>query len=160
MSGDLLSRLGLLHTNCTSLTILGSGLCMLYHNFYCMFSCYLPLKEPGLRSVYRYKEVVKIGVTLRPTDRRPVRLGVLLLLEQVARCYIYLNGNYFLYFSRRTPSLTRGRVWNLRWNNASSISSYIATDGLLISSSWCRTLNGAHKQILTSLFDSYFFFSV
>jgi hypothetical protein len=32
------------------------------------------------------------------TDSLPVRLGALPLLEQVTRCYIYLSGNYFLYF--------------------------------------------------------------
>jgi hypothetical protein len=92
-----------------------------------------------------------VGVTLRPTVSRSVRLGV---LEQVTRCYIYLSDNYFLYFSRRAPSLTRGLVCNLQFNDASSISSYIATDGLSASSSWCRA------QILISLFDSYFVISV
>jgi hypothetical protein len=58
------------------------------------------------------------------------------------------------------PSLTRGRVCNLQFNDASSISSYIATDGLLDISSWFRAPNGAHNQILISLFDSYFIFSV
>jgi hypothetical protein len=66
----------------------------------------------------------------------------------------------FLYFPCRAPSLTRGRVCNLHCNGASSISSYIATDGLSASSSWCRASNGAHNQILISLFDSYFDFSV
>jgi hypothetical protein len=66
---------------------------------------------------------------------RPVRLSVLPLLEQVTRCYIYLSDNYFLYFSCRAPSLTRGRVCKLQCNDASSISSYIATDGLSASSS-------------------------
>jgi hypothetical protein len=56
-------------------------------------------------------------------------------LEQVSRCYIYLNDNYFIYFSRKAPSLTRGQVCNLQCNDASSISSYIATDGLSASSS-------------------------
>jgi hypothetical protein len=82
------------------------------------------------------------------------------LLEQVTRCYIYLSDNYFLYFSCRAPSLTRGWVCNLRCNDASSISSYIATDGLSASLSWCRAPNGTHNQILISLFDSYFVFSV
>jgi hypothetical protein len=81
---------------------------------------------------------VEVEVTLRPTVSRPVRLGVVPLLEQVTRCYIYLSDNYFLYFSCRAPSLTRGRVCNLQCNDASSISSYIATDGLSASSSWCR----------------------
>jgi hypothetical protein len=87
-------------------------------------------------------------------------LGVLPLLEQVIRCYIYLSENCFLYFLCRTPSLTRGRVCNLQYNDGSSISSYIATDGPSASSSWCRASNGAHNQILISLFDSYFVFSV
>jgi hypothetical protein len=42
------------------------------------------------------------------------------------------------------------------WNDASSVTSYIATDGLSDSSSWCQAPNGAHDQILISLFDSYF----
>jgi hypothetical protein len=56
----------------------------------------------------------------------------------VTRCYIYLRDNYFLYFSCRAPSLTRGRVCHLQCNDASSIPSYNATDGLSASSSWCR----------------------
>jgi hypothetical protein len=36
------------------------------------------------------------------------------------------------------PSLTRGRVCNLQCNDASSVSSYMATDGLSASLSWCR----------------------
>jgi hypothetical protein len=55
--------------------------------------------------------------------------------------------NYFLYFSCRAPSLVRGRVCILQCNDASSISNYIATDGLLASSSWCH-------QIVISLFNS------
>jgi hypothetical protein len=62
---------------------------------------------------------VEVEVTLRPTVSRPVRLGVLPLLEQVPRCYIYLSDNYFLYFSSRVLSLTRGRVCNLQCNDAS-----------------------------------------
>jgi hypothetical protein len=53
---------------------------------------------------------VEVEVILRPTASWPVHLGVLPLLEQVTRCYIYLSDNYFLYFSCRAPSLTRGRV--------------------------------------------------
>jgi hypothetical protein len=88
----------------------------------------------------------EVEVTLRVTVSRPVHLGVLPHLEQVTRCH--LSDNYFLYFSCRAPSLTRGRVCNLQCNDTSSISSYIATDGLSASSSWCRAPNGAHNQIL------------
>jgi hypothetical protein len=73
---------------------------------------------------------VEVEVTLLPTVSRPVRLGVFPLLEQVTRCYIYVSYNYFLYSSCRAPSLTRERVRNLQCNDAGSISSYIATDGL------------------------------
>jgi hypothetical protein len=54
---------------------------------------------------------------------------------------LHLSNNHFLYFSCRAPSLTRGRFCNLQCNEASSISSYIATDGLLASSYWCRAPN-------------------
>jgi hypothetical protein len=64
----------------------------------------------------------EVEVTLWPTVSRPLGLGVLPLLERVTRCYIHLSDNYFLYFSCRKPSLTRGRVCNLQWNDASSIS--------------------------------------
>jgi hypothetical protein len=94
----------------------------------------------------------EVEVTLRPTVSRPVHLGVLPVLEQVTRCYIYLSDSYFPYFSSTAPSLKRGRVCNLQCNDASSISSYIATNGLSASSSWCR--------ILISLFGSCFVFSV
>jgi hypothetical protein len=86
-----------------------------------------------------YSPTFEVKGTLRPTVSRPLRLGVLPLLEQVTRCYIYLSDNYFLYFSCWTPSLTRERVCNLQCNDASSISSYIATDCLSASSSSCRT---------------------
>jgi hypothetical protein len=82
--------------------------------------------------------VSKVKVTLRQTVCRPVRLGVLPLLEQVTRCYIYLSENYFLYFSCRAPSLTRGRFRNLQCNDASSFSNYLAIDGLSARPSWCR----------------------
>jgi hypothetical protein len=62
---------------------------------------------------------VEVEVTLRPMVSRLVRLGVLPLLDQVTRCYIYLSDNYFLYFSCRAPFLTRGPVCNLQCNDAS-----------------------------------------
>jgi hypothetical protein len=65
-----------------------------------------------------------VQVILRPMVRRPARLGVVPLLERVTRCYISLSDNYFLSFSRRAPSLTRGQVCNLQCNDTSS--SYIA----------------------------------
>jgi hypothetical protein len=83
---------------------------------------------------------VEVEVTLRTTVSRPVRLGVLPFLEQVIRCYIYLRDNYCLYFSCRAPSQTRGRVCYLQCNDASSFSSYTATDDLSASSSWCQIL--------------------
>jgi hypothetical protein len=104
--------------------------------------------------------VTEVEVTLRPTVGQAVRLGVLSLLEQVTRCYIYLSDDYFLYFSCGALSLMRGRVCNLQCNDASSISSYIATDGLSASSSCCRAPDGAYNQILISSFGSYFVFSV
>jgi hypothetical protein len=93
----------------------------------------------------------EVEVTLLPAVSRPVRLGVLPLLEEGTRCYIYLSDNYFLHFSCREPSLKRGRVCNLQCNDASLNSSYIVSDGLSASSSWCRALDEAHNQILTSL---------
>jgi hypothetical protein len=59
----------------------------------------------GLRWRYSNRVLlpVEVQVTLRPTVSRPVRHGVLPLLEQVTRCYIYLSDNYFLYFSCRRP---------------------------------------------------------
>jgi hypothetical protein len=93
---------------------------------------------------------------LLPTVSRPVHLGVVPLLERVTRCYISLSDNYFFIFSCRAPSLMRGRVCNLQCDDASSISRYIATDGLSASSSWCRAPHEAHDQIFISLFDNYF----
>jgi hypothetical protein len=54
------------------------------------------------------------------------------------------------------PSVTRRRVCNLQCIDASSVSSSIATDSLSASSSWFLAPNGAHNQILISLFDNYF----
>jgi hypothetical protein len=70
-------------------------------------------------------------------DRQSVCRFVLVSCPFWSRCYIYLSNNYFLYFSCKAPSLTRGRVCNLQCNDASWISSYIETDGLLASLSWC-----------------------
>jgi hypothetical protein len=98
------------------------------------------------------KVIELVQVILLPTVSRPVRLGVVPLSEMVTRCYIFLSDNYFLSSSCRAPSLTRGRVCNLQCNGASSIPSYIATDGLSASSTWCR----AHDQILISLIGNYF----
>jgi hypothetical protein len=81
---------------------------------------------------------VQVQVILRLTVSRPVPLGVLLLLEWVTRCHISLSDNYFPTFSCRTPSLMRGWVRNLQYNDASSSSSYIATEGPSPSLSWCR----------------------
>jgi hypothetical protein len=151
-------------------------LCMFLHSFLnilvqtayrrglqkCIYIVLIDLTIPSIFNWSRDSRGTKmwqVEVTLRPTVSRPLRLGVLSLLEQVTRCYIYLSDNYFIYFSCRSPSL-RGRVCNLQCNDASSVSSYIATDGLWVSSSWCRAPNGAHNQILISLFDSYFVFSV
>jgi hypothetical protein len=96
------------------------------------------VKRPGCAADHSPTTSAESKFTLRPTVSRQVRLGVLPLLEQVTRCYIYLTGNYFLYFSCRAPSQTRGRICNLQCNDASSVSSYIATDGLSASSAWCR----------------------
>jgi hypothetical protein len=54
----------------------------------------------------------------------------------------------------------RGQVCNLKCNDSSSISSYIATDGLSDSSSWCWAPNAAHDQILISLYGNFFLLGV
>jgi hypothetical protein len=69
----------------------------------------------------------------------------------VTRCYIYLSDSYFLYFSCWAPSLTRGRVCNLQCNDASSISNYIATDGLSAGSSLCRAPKPDFKFLVWQL---------
>jgi hypothetical protein len=51
---DFVCLLRLLHNICTSIFILISGLCLLFHNFYCIFSCYLPSTRPGLKYLYNY----------------------------------------------------------------------------------------------------------
>jgi hypothetical protein len=43
---------------------------------------------------------IEIEVTLRPTVSRPVRLGVLPLLEQVTRCYIYFITFFIFHVGR------------------------------------------------------------
>jgi hypothetical protein len=100
-----------------------------------------PTTRPDFSNCRLKTACVEVEVTLRPT----VSLSVLPLLEQVTRCYIYLSDNYFLYFSCRAPSLTRGRFCNLQCNDTSSISSYIEAGGLSASSSWCRVPNEVHK---------------
>jgi hypothetical protein len=49
---DLACWTGLLHKIFTSPSVLVSGLCVLYHNFYCIFSSYLPSTKSGLRYIY------------------------------------------------------------------------------------------------------------
>jgi hypothetical protein len=109
---------------------------------------YLTMLWHGPSVVREFVSDVEVEVTLRPTVSRPVRLVVLSLLERVTRCYIYLSDNYFLYFSCRAPSLTRGRVCNFQCNDASSISSYIASDGLSASS--CRSHITTNSQSASS----------
>jgi hypothetical protein len=130
--------------------------CYIYlsDNYFLYSSCRAPSLTRGRSVICSAMMQVQCQVTLRPTVCRPVRLGVLPLLEQVTRCYIYLSDTYFLYSSCRAPSLTRGRICNLQCKDASSVSSYNATDCLSASSSWCRA------PFLISLFDSYYVFSV
>jgi hypothetical protein len=98
-----------------------------------------PDRIPTFTNLLQVQVQVQVQVILRPTVSWPVRLGVVLLLERVTRCHISLSDNYFFYFFPcRAPSLMRGRDCNLPCNDASSISSYIAADGLSVSSSWCR----------------------
>jgi hypothetical protein len=49
---DLVCWLGSWHNISTSLSILVSGLCTLYRNFCCIFSCYLRSTKPGIRYLY------------------------------------------------------------------------------------------------------------
>jgi hypothetical protein len=52
MHENLVCWLGFLLKISASLSILVSGLYVFYHNFYCIFSCYLPSKKPGLRYIH------------------------------------------------------------------------------------------------------------
>jgi hypothetical protein len=72
---------------------------------------------------------------LRPTVSRPVRLDVLPLLEQVTRCYAYLSGNYFLYFSCRAPSRGQVLVFISPTNRVAQL--YPPSIGLLMSIFYC-----------------------
>jgi hypothetical protein len=85
------------------------------------------------------------------TVSRQVRLGVLPLLEQMTGCYIYMSDNYFLYFSCKVPSLTRGRVCNLQCNDESSVSSYVATDSLSARLGAGPSLGQSESQITTKI---------
>jgi hypothetical protein len=72
-------------------------------NFWYSFllrGCVNPMAMAQMEIMY----IVK--VTLWPTVSRPVCFGVLPLLGQVTRCYIYLSDNYFitLYSQCRAPS--------------------------------------------------------
>jgi hypothetical protein len=49
---DFTCLLYFLYTIFSFLSISVSGLCMYYHNFYCMLSCYLPSAKPGLKCLY------------------------------------------------------------------------------------------------------------
>jgi hypothetical protein len=117
------------------------------------FPCRAPSLTRGQICNLQCNDASSISSYITTDGQSPARLGVLPLLVQVTRCYISLSDNYF--FPCRAPSLTRGRICNFHCNDASSISIYIATDGLSVSSSWCRTPNGAHDQILIYLFNCY-----
>jgi hypothetical protein len=56
---NLVCWLGFLNKILISFSSLVSGLCIIYHNFYCVFSCYLPSTKPGLR--YLYSCVLRCG---------------------------------------------------------------------------------------------------
>jgi hypothetical protein len=74
---------------------------------------YLPQISACTHNRYPVHFICFLEVTLRLTVSRSVLLGVLPLLEQVTRWHIYLSDNHFIYFSCRTPSLTRARASNL-----------------------------------------------
>jgi hypothetical protein len=71
---DLVCWLGLLQKIFTSIYILVSGLCILYHNFYCMCSCYLPLTKPSLRYLY-VAAVILTWVDHEPASHRRQQKG-------------------------------------------------------------------------------------
>jgi hypothetical protein len=105
------------------------------------------LRLAGLRRRYsnppRHRSASKVQVILLPKVSRTDCLGVLPHLEQVTRCHISSSDSYFLYFSCWAPTVMRGWDCNLQCNDANSVSSYIVTDSLSASLSWCR-----HDQIL------------
>jgi hypothetical protein len=49
--------------NCHLLSILVSCLCMLYHNVYYIFSCYLPSTKSGLRCLYSCSYIGVVNLT-------------------------------------------------------------------------------------------------
>jgi hypothetical protein len=54
--------------------------------------------------VCRNATQIQVQVILRLMVSRPVRLGVIPLLERVTRCYISLSDSYFLSSRSRAPS--------------------------------------------------------
>jgi hypothetical protein len=64
---DLVCWFGLLRLFSTSSSIFVSDLYMYYHNFYCIFSCYLSLTNPYLRYIYSFSHtgmVCSVGYSL------------------------------------------------------------------------------------------------
>jgi hypothetical protein len=122
----------------------------LFDKYFLFFSCMAPSLTRGRVCNLQCNDANSMSSYIATGGLSPVRLGA---QDQILTP---LFDKYFLSFSCMAPSLTRGRVCNLQCNDASSISSYTPTGGLSASSSWCRAPNGAHDQILISLFDSYF----